>query len=94
MCGSYAGGFMARVTVEDCIEKVPNRFDLVAFAAKRGREISAGASITVARDNDKNPVIALREIAEGNLNLKIICGSITARDIQIPYSCNVQRYPL
>jgi DNA-directed RNA polymerase subunit omega len=72
MCGSYAGGFMARVTVEDCIEKVPNRFDLVAFAAKRGREISAGASITVARDNDKNPVIALREIAEGNLNLKNI----------------------
>lgn len=63
---------MARVTVEDCIEKVPNRFDLVAFAAKRAREISAGASITVARDNDKNPVVALREIAEGNINLKNI----------------------
>ncbi len=63
---------MARVTVEDCIEKVPNWFELVAYAAKRAREISAGASITVARDNDKNPVIALREIAENNLNLKNI----------------------
>ncbi len=67
---------MARVTVEDCTEKVPNRFDLVALAARRGREISAGASITVARDNDKNPVVALREIAEGNLNLKNIEESI------------------
>ena len=63
---------MARVTVQDCIDKVPNRFELVAYAAKRAREISAGASITVARDNDKNPVVALREIAENNLNLKNI----------------------
>lgn len=63
---------MARVTVEDCVEKVTNRFELVAYAAKRAREISAGASITVPRDNDKNPVIALREIAEGNLNLQNI----------------------
>jgi len=70
------GGFMARVTVEDCIEKVSNRFELVAYAAKRAREISAGASITVSRDNDKNPVIALREIAEGNLNLENIEESI------------------
>ena len=60
---------MARVTVEDCILRVPNRFELVAFAAKRAREISAGSSITVSRDNDKNPVVALREIAEGNINL-------------------------
>jgi DNA-directed RNA polymerase subunit omega len=60
---------MARVTVEDCVLKVPNRFELVALAAKRAREISAGSSITVSRDNDKNPVVALREIAEGNLNL-------------------------
>ncbi len=67
---------MARVTVEDCIEKVPNRFKLVAYAAKRAREISAGASITVARDNDKNPVVALREIAEDNLNLKNVEESI------------------
>ena len=55
---------MARVTVEDCVDKVPNRFDLVMLAAHRAREISSGASITVDRDNDKNPVVALREIAE------------------------------
>jgi DNA-directed RNA polymerase subunit omega len=55
---------MARVTVEDCVDKVPNRFDLVMLAAHRAREISAGAPLTVGRDNDKNPVVALREIAE------------------------------
>ncbi len=55
---------MARVTVEDCVDKVPNRFELVMLAAHRAREISAGSSLTVARDNDKNPVVALREIAE------------------------------
>ena len=55
---------MARVTVEDCVDKVPNRFELVLLAAHRAREISAGASITVDRDNDKNPVVSLREIAE------------------------------
>ena len=55
---------MARVTVEDCIEKVPNRFSLVLLSAHRARAISAGAQIMVDRDNDKNPVVALREIAE------------------------------
>lgn len=55
---------MARVTVEDCVDKVPNRFELVMLAAHRAREVSAGASLTVDRDNDKNPVVALREIAE------------------------------
>jgi len=55
---------MARVTVEDCVDKVPNRFELVMLAAHRAREISAGAALTVDRDNDKNPVVALREIAE------------------------------
>jgi len=55
---------MARVTVEDCVEKVPNRFRLVMLAAQRARELSVGAPITVDRDNDKNPVVALREIAE------------------------------
>lgn len=55
---------MARVTVEDCEDKVTNRFDLVLLAARRARQISAGAPITVERDNDKNPVVALREIAE------------------------------
>ncbi|TBX28786.1 MULTISPECIES: DNA-directed RNA polymerase subunit omega [Nioella] len=55
---------MARVTVEDCVDKVPNRFELVMLAAHRAREISAGSPITVDRDNDKNPVVSLREIAE------------------------------
>ncbi len=55
---------MARVTVEDCVDKVPNRFDLVLLAAQRAREISGGAEITIERDRDKNPVVALREIAE------------------------------
>ena len=55
---------MARVTIEDCVDKVPNRFELVMLAAHRAREISAGAPITVDRDNDKNPVVSLREIAE------------------------------
>ena len=55
---------MARVTVEDCIDKLPNRFELVLLAAHRARTISQGAPITVERDNDKNPVVALREIAD------------------------------
>ncbi len=55
---------MARVTVEDCIDKVENRFELVMLAAQRGRDIAAGAPLTVDRDRDKNPVVALREIAE------------------------------
>ena len=55
---------MARVTVEGCVDKVPNRFELVMLAAHRAREVSAGAAITVDRDNDKNPVVALREIAD------------------------------
>jgi len=55
---------MARVTVEDCVLKIPNRFELVMTAAQRARDVSAGASLTVERDNDKNPVCALREIAE------------------------------
>ena len=61
---------MARVTVEDCIDQVPNRFDLVMLASQRAREMSAGAPITVERDNDKNPVIALREIADETVELK------------------------
>jgi DNA-directed RNA polymerase subunit omega len=55
---------MARVTVEDCVDKIPNRFDLVLFAAQRARQISGGAELTIERDRDKNPVVALREIAE------------------------------
>ena len=58
---------MARVTVEDCIDKVENRFDLVLLASHRARMVSSGAPITIDRDNDKNPVVALREIAEETL---------------------------
>jgi DNA-directed RNA polymerase subunit omega len=59
---------MARVTVEDCIDKVENRFDLVLLASHRARAVSSGAQIHVARDNDKNPVVALREIADSKLS--------------------------
>jgi DNA-directed RNA polymerase subunit omega len=59
---------MARVTVEDCIDKVDNRFELVLLAGHRARQISQGAMITVDRDNDKNPVVALREIADETLS--------------------------
>lgn len=59
---------MARVTVEDCIEKIPNRFELVMAAAQRARKIGSGAALTVDRDEDKNPVVALREIAEETVN--------------------------
>jgi DNA-directed RNA polymerase subunit omega len=58
---------MARVTVEDCIDKVSNRFDLVLLAAQRARQVSGGAELTLERDRDKNPVVALREIAEGTI---------------------------
>lgn len=60
---------MARVTVEDCVVKVPNRFDLVMVASQRARQISAGAPLAVERDNDKNPVVALREIADSSIDL-------------------------
>jgi DNA-directed RNA polymerase subunit omega len=59
---------MARVTVEDCIDKVENRFELVLLASHRARMVSSGAQITVDRDNDKNPVVALREIAETTIS--------------------------
>ena len=61
---------MARITVEDCVLKVPNRFDLVLLAAQRAREISAGAPLSVDRDNDKNPVVSLREIADGTIKVE------------------------
>jgi DNA-directed RNA polymerase subunit omega len=60
---------MARVTVEDCVLRIPNRFELVMIAAQRARDISAGGSLTVDRDNDKNPVVALREIADETVEL-------------------------
>jgi DNA-directed RNA polymerase subunit omega len=61
---------MARVTVEDCVDKVSNRFDLVLMAAQRARQISGGADLTIDRDRDKNPVVALREIAEETVKPK------------------------
>jgi len=61
---------MARVTVEDCVDKVPNRFDLVLLAGQRAREISGGADLTIDRDRDKNPVVALREVAEQTVRPK------------------------
>ncbi len=60
---------MARVTVEDCVQKVPNRFELVLLAAQRSRNLSRGEELTIDRDNDKNPVVALREIAEETVEL-------------------------
>ena len=60
---------MARVTVEDCILKVDNRFELIVLAAHRGREITAGSELTVTRDNDKNPVVSLREIADETIEV-------------------------
>jgi DNA-directed RNA polymerase subunit omega len=67
---------MARVTVEDCVDKIPNRFDLVLLAAQRARQISGGADLTIDRDRDKNPVVALREIAEVTVKPKELAESI------------------
>ena len=67
---------MARVTVEDCVEVIPNRFELVVLAAQRSREVSAGAQLTRERDNDKNPVVALREIAEETVSAEEIQESV------------------
>lgn len=61
---------MARVTVEDCIDKIPNRYELLMVAAQRAKDIAAGSPITVAKDNDKNPVIALREIADETVSIE------------------------
>ncbi|WP_170005146.1 DNA-directed RNA polymerase subunit omega [Pseudopontixanthobacter vadosimaris] len=69
---------MARVTVEDCVDKIPNRFDLVLLAAQRAREISGGSELTVDRDRDKNPVVALREIAEQTVKPKELNESVIA----------------
>ena len=74
---------MARVTVEDCIDKVDNRFELVLLAGHRARQISQGAQITVARDNDKNPVVALREIGDE---------TISPEDLQEDLIHSLQKY--
>ena len=67
---------MARVTVEDCVVKVPNRFELVLLAAQRAREVTSGAPLTLDRDDDKNPVIALREIADETIQLSHLKDSL------------------
>lgn len=67
---------MARVTVEDCVLKVPNRFELVLLASQRAREIGAGAELLVHRDNDKNPVVSLREIADTDMSLEALGESL------------------
>lgn len=67
---------MARVTVEDCVEVIPNRFELVLLAARRARELSAGASMTVSKDNDKNPVVSLREIADQTISTETLRDSL------------------
>ncbi len=67
---------MARVTVEDCILKIPNRFELVLVASQRAREIGSGAAIMVDRDNDKNPVVSLREIADTDISLEALGESL------------------
>lgn len=61
---------MARVTVEDCVDKLPNRFELVMMAAQRARKIGSGSQLTVDRDNDKNPVVSLREIADETISVE------------------------
>ncbi len=68
---------MARVTVEDCIDKIPNRFELVMTAAQRARKIGSGAALLVERDNDKNPVVSLREIAEEKINIEEVQEELT-----------------
>ena len=67
---------MARVTVEDCVERIPNRFELVLLAAQRARNLSRGEELTLERDNDKNPVVALREIAESTISLEKLHGDL------------------
>lgn len=80
---------MARVTVEDCVDKVPNRFELVLLAAHRAREIAAGGPLSIDRDNDKNPVVSLREIAEetqsaGDLRERLIESHQTQIEVDEP----------
>ena len=80
---------MARVTVEDCVDKVPNRFELVMLAAQLAREISSGSSLTVERDNDKNPVVSLREIADetqtaDELRERLIESNQTQIEVDLP----------
>jgi DNA-directed RNA polymerase subunit omega len=82
---------MARVTVEDCVEKVPNRFQLVLLAAHRARVIRSGSQITIDRDNDKDPVVALREIAAETIDLETVRDSLVAELQEIRPNEEVER---
>jgi DNA-directed RNA polymerase subunit omega len=73
---------MARVTVDDCVDKIPKRLDLVLMAAQRARQVSGGADLTIERDRDKNPVVALREIAEQ---------TVKPRELEEAIVCNLQK---
>ena len=80
---------MARLTVEDCIDRIPNRFELTLLAAQRARQLGGGAPLTLDRDNDKNPVVALREIAEDRIDLdairrKLVHGGEPQEDDEAP----------
>lgn len=75
---------MARVTVEDCVLKVPNRFELVMMAAQRARDITAGAPLSIDRDNDKNPVVALREIADETVMLESLRNALVKGHQRVP----------
>ncbi len=77
---------MARVTVEDCVEIVPNRFELVMLAARRARELSAGSSMTIERKNDRNPVVALREIAEQTVSVDQLQDSLVRSLQRVSFS--------
>lgn len=82
---------MARVTVEDCVEKVPNRFQLVLLASHRARVIRSGSQITIDRDNDKDPVVALREIAAETIDLETVRDSLVAELQEIRPNEEVER---
>lgn len=75
---------MARVTVEDCVLKVPNRFELVMMAAQRARDIASGSPLSLDRDNDKNPVVALREIADETVSLEVLRNSLIKGHQRVP----------
>jgi DNA-directed RNA polymerase subunit omega len=75
---------MARVTVEDCVLKVPNRFELVMMAAQRARDIASGAPLSLDRDNDKNPVVALREIADETVQLESLRNALIKGHQRVP----------
>ncbi|HYE52092.1 MAG TPA: DNA-directed RNA polymerase subunit omega [Azospirillaceae bacterium] len=75
---------MARVTVEDCVLKIPNRFELVMMAAQRARDITSGAPLSIDRDNDKNPVVALREIADETVQLEHLRNALVKGHQRVP----------